>query len=269
MDDAAFERLPADWEVQAGSLRDRVILITGATGGLGRATALAAAGAGATAVLLGRNVRRLETVYDELTARGGAEPAIYPLDLAGATPQDYGELAERIARECGRLDGIVHAAAHFDGLQPALDLAAEEWLRLLHINLAAPFLLTQACAPLLREAADAAVVFVLDDLTRMRRAHWGGYGVAKHGLAALAGILAEEWEHSSVRVHTLLPAPMRTTLRRAAYYGENTLALPPPTATAALIVYLLAATGRAWHGRVLDLRQTAPFAILEDRSCGS
>jgi len=227
------------------------VLVVGATGGLGRAAALAAAGAGADVVLLGRKVRALEKLYDEIAA-AGANPAIYPLDLAGATPNDYAELAATLERECGRLDGIVHAAAHFDSLQPAEQIAPEAWLRALHVNLSAPFLLTQACLPLMRARADASVVFVIDDPARTGKAYWGGYGAAKHALAGLVSILHEEFEDTPVRIHGLLPAPMRTALRRAAYYGENTLELPPPDAAA--VVYLLAPAAAAVRGRILDLR---------------
>ena len=247
-----FVRLPADWAAAPDALSGRIVLITGASGGLGRAAALAAAKAGATLVLLGRKVRAMEKVYDEIVALGAAKPAIFPLDLAGATPRDYADMADAIERECGRLDGIVHAAAHFDGLQPAADIKPEEWMRALHVNLSAPFLLTQACLPLLRQSSDASVVFVLDEPSRMGKAFWGGYGVAKHALAGLVSILHEELENGPVRVHALLPAPMRTALRRAAYYGENTLALPPPDAAA--VIYLLSAEGTPARGRILDLR---------------
>jgi len=250
----SYARLPDGWSASAGCLRSRVVLVTGAAGGLGRASALAAARVGASVILLGRKVRLLEKVYDELAALGAAQPAIYPLDLSGAVPNDYSELVATIEREFGRLDGVVHAAAHFDGLQPAASILADEWLRALHVNLSAPFLLTQACLPLLQRADDASVVFVLDDPARMGKAHWGGYGVAKHGLSGLASILREELENTSVRVHALLPMPMRTAMRRAAYYGENTLELPLPELAARAVVYLLGADGAAARGKVLDLR---------------
>ena len=251
---AKIAGLPPGWEPLAGMLRDRVVLIVGASGGLGRASALAAARAGASVVLLGRKVRALEKVYDEIVALQAATPAIYPLDLGGATPRDYAELAATLEREFGRLDGILHAAAHFEGLRPASDIAPEEWVRAVHVNLTAPFLLTQACLPLLQAARDAAVVFVLDDPVRMGKAYWGGYGAAKHALAGIASILHEETESSALRVHALLPAPMRSTLRRTAYFGENTLALPGPEASANAAVYLLGADGMAARGRILDLR---------------
>lgn len=237
-----------------GSLRDRVVLVTGATGGLGRATALAAGRAGATVVLLGRRVRALESLYDELDALGAPTPAVYPMDLAGATPRDHADLAIAVERECGRLDGIVHAAAHFDGLQPFEQQAPEEWARSQQVNVTAPFLLTSACLPLLRQRDDAAVVFVLDDVDRVGRAFWGGYGVAKHALAGLASIVHEETERSSVRTHALLPGPMRTTLRRAAYYGEDTLGHPDPSEAGEAIAWLLGSDAASVRGKVLDLR---------------
>lgn len=237
------------------SLRGRVVLITGATGGLGHAAALAAAGAGATVVLLGRKVRPLERIYDEIEAVGAPKPAIYPMDLAGATPKDFADLAAAIEHGCGRLDGLVHAAAHFDTLQPFEQQSPEEWTRANQVNLHAPALLTQACLPLLQRAEDAAIVFVFDDVERVGKAFWGGYGVAKHALTGLASILHQETEGSKVRTHALLPGPMRTALRRAAYYGENTLIHPEPTHAAEAAVWLLGRGGAALRGKTLDLRQ--------------
>jgi NAD(P)-dependent dehydrogenase (short-subunit alcohol dehydrogenase family) len=247
-------RLPPGWMAANDCLKDRVVLVTGAAGGLGRASAIAIARAGATPVLLGRKVRPLEKLYDEISVLGRAQPAIYPLDLEGAAPRDYEDMAESIDREFGRLDGIVNAAAHFSGLQPAAAIEPMDWLRTLHVNLGAPFLLLQACLPLLRRAEDAGIVFVLDDLDRVGRAHWGGYGVAKHALAGLVSILHQELESGPVRVHALLPPPLRTALRRTAYFGENSLQLPLPETVADALAYLLGADGAAARGKVMDLR---------------
>jgi len=238
----------------ADSLRDRVVLVTGATGGLGRATSLAAAAKGATVVLLGRKVRALEALYDDIEKQGGAQPAVYPMDLAGAQPRDFVDLVASIERECGRLDGIVHAAAHFDGLQPFDQQTPEEWARTQQVNVTAPFHLTQAAMPLMRNASDAAVVVVLDDPERTGKAFWGGYGVAKHALQGVASIVHEETERGPVRTHALLPGPMRTVLRRAAYYGEDTLMHPEPDFAANAVVWLLGADGAAMRGKTLDLR---------------
>lgn len=238
----------------ADGLRGRVVLVTGATGGLGRATSMAAAASGATVVLLGRKVRALEALYDEIEKRGGPQPAVYPMDLFGAQPRDFVDLVASIERECGRLDGLVHAAAHFDGLQPFDQQTPEEWARTQQVNVTAPFQLTQAAMPLMKKSADAAVVFVFDDPERTGKAFWGGYGVAKHALQGIASIVHEETERSAVRTHALLPGPMRTVLRRAAYYGEDTLMHPEPDFAANAVVWLLGSDGAAMRGKTLDLR---------------
>jgi NAD(P)-dependent dehydrogenase (short-subunit alcohol dehydrogenase family) len=246
--------LPAGWTPAAGALAGRTILVTGAAGGLGRAVCLACARAGASVVLLGRKVPPLEALYDEVEAAAGIAPAIYPLNLEGATPDDYADLAESVERECGALHGIVHCAAHFIGLGALGEVKPDEWMRSLQVNLNAPLLLTQALLPLLSRQSDAAIVFVHEDETRSRKAFWGGYGVAKAALRSLASILHEETEHGPVRIHGLVPPPMRTALRRMAYFGENTLQHPTPDRTAEAVVYLLGDDGRAARGATLDLR---------------
>lgn len=236
------------------ALAGRVVLLVGAAGGLGRATALACGRAGATLVLLDRQVRALEGLYDELVAAGAPQPAIYPLNLEGATPRDYAEMAETISRDLGGLDAVAFTSARFDGLM-RLDLVEPEvWLSQLHVNLSAPWLILRAVLPQLLQRAESAVVFVLDDPVRMRRAHWNGYGVAKCALEGLFSILAEEHHEGPLRVHALLPAPMRTALRRIAYFGEPVDAQPDPAGTGAALAWLLGPGGAALRGQVLDLR---------------
>lgn len=247
-------RLPADWAPAADTLSGRVILVTGAYGGLGGAVARATARAGATVVVTGKRKRQLEQLYDAMLAEGLSEPIIHPLDMEVATPRDYSALAEGLERDVGRLDGIVHAAVSFPGLTPLSMYKPDEWLRALHVNVSAPFALTQACMPLLTQASDSAVVFVLDDPELLQRAHWGGYGVSKAALERLVAILHQETDSSPLRTHALLPAPMRTSLRQKAYFGEDIMQRPPPDATAAAAVYLLSAQALAARGAVLDLR---------------
>ena len=246
--------LPAGWQPAADTLADRVVLVTGAYGGLGGAVARAATRAGAIVVITGKRKRQLEKLYDAMREEGLAEPVIHPLDMEVATPKEYGALAEGLERDFGRLDGIVHCAASFAGLTPIAMHRPDDWLRAMHVNVNAPFALTQACLPLLTQASDSAVVFVLDNPDLLQRAHWGGYGVSKAALERLVAILHEETDESPLRVHALLPAPMRTALRRLAYFGEDILQRPTPEASAAAAVYLLAAQARVTRGAVLDLR---------------
>lgn len=245
--------LPAGAALGGGELRDRVVLVTGASGGLGRATALALGAAGATVVLMGRRVARLERVYDELTAAGAPVPAIYPLDLEGASPADYEQAIETIGRECGRLDGVMHAAAHFGGLMPQAQVEPLEWVRGLHVNLGAVAILTQACLPLLKAAADSALVFVLDPVADPVRAFWGPYAVAKRGLEALAEGMAQEHEAGPLRIHAVAPAPMRTPLRARAWFAEDPAGLAAPDRSGAACAWLFAPAAAALRNRVLAL----------------
>lgn len=237
------------------ALAGRVVLVTGAYGGLGSAVAFAVARAGATVVISGKRKRLLEKLYDAMVADGLPEPVIHPLDLEAATPREYASLASGLRHDFGRLDGIVHGAVSFSGLTPLAVHRPDDWLRAMHVNVNAPFALTQACMPLLLEAPDSAVVFVFDAPERMARAHWGAYGASKGALERLASILHEETDESTLRVHAVLPAPMRTALRRQAYYGENTMLLPTPDATAEAIAWLLSAAGLRARGHLLDLRE--------------
>lgn len=243
---------PAGQAVQ-DALKQRAVLVSGAHGGLGSAAALACARAGATVVLLGRKLPKLNRLYDALAA-AGPEPLLYPLDLEGASPDDYAELAARIEARLGRLDGLLHCAAEFRGLTPLAHTDPAAFARALHVNLTAPWWLTQACLPLLSKADDAAVVFVLDDPQRTRQAFWGGYGVARDGLAALVGMLHAELANGPVRVSALQPGPMRTALRAQAFVAEDDRGARDPAVYAAACVALLAAAGSAHRGQVWDAR---------------
>ena len=220
-------------------LEGRVILVTGATGALGSVAAKACAQAGATVVLLGRTVRKLELLYDAILAAGAPKPAIYPLDLSGATENDYAELAEALTRELGGLHGLMHCAAELGHLGPLADIDGMRWQRLLHINLTAPFLLTQALIPLMTKAGEGKVIFVGDSAVGDGKAFWGAYGVAKSGLATYSRILDEESASFGVRSKVFTPGPMRSPIRLRAYPGESLAALPEPRVHAETIVCLL------------------------------
>jgi len=231
----------------------RLVVVTGAHGGLGEAAAKACAQAGATVVLVGRKVPKLNRVYDAVKALG-PEPALYPMDLAGADPADYEAMADKIGAEFGGLHGLLHCAVDFAGLCPLETTPATDFVRQLHVNLTAPWLLTQACLPWLRKSADSAVVFVGDDLARVNKAYWGAYGVAKAGLAGLMRIVHDETENGPVRTSLLEPGPMRTSIRSRAYVEEAATQCPPASAYAPACVHLLSAAGREQRGQVFAPR---------------
>ena len=242
-------------EFQAGpqTLSDRVIAVTGAGEGIGRAVALAAAAAGAQVVLIGRTVRKLEDVHTRIAALGRAEASIAPLDLEKAVARDYDQLADALLQRYGRLDGLAHVAGILGALAPIEHYDVPTWCRVLHVNLTAAFALTQVLLPALRAARDASVIFTSSGVGRRPRAYWGAYAVSKAGTETLARLLAEELESSTaVRVNTLNPGPVRTRMRLQAYPAEAPESLPTPEAIVPPYLWLLSEASRGVTGRALD-----------------
>lgn len=208
-------------------LAGRVLLVTGATQGIGRETALAAAAHGATVVLLARSVKGLEKVYDAIVEAGGPEPVAIPLDLLTASDDDFNTLAYQIKQAVGRLDGIVHCAAHFYALSPLRDQRIEEWMNQYRINTVAPFALTRACLPLLARSPDASVVFVGETHGLKASPYWGAFSVSKAGLSHLTQIAASEWDcYPNLRVNLLVPGPVHSPQRTRTHPGVAKTELP-------------------------------------------
>ena len=230
-------------------LQDRTVLITGAAGGLGSAAAVACAQAGATVILLGRKVAALNRVYDAVKAEG-PEPILYPLDLEGAAPDDYDQLAQAIDGEFGKLDGLLHCAAEFKGLTPLTHTDPADFARAVHVDLTARWWLTQACLPLLAKSDAAAVVCVLDDPARSSGAFWGGYGIAQAGQAAMIAMLQAELGEHGPRISGYCPGPMRTQLRGKAYQANNDLNARAAADYAQACVTLLSSEAAGWRGKI-------------------
>jgi NAD(P)-dependent dehydrogenase (short-subunit alcohol dehydrogenase family) len=235
------------------SLRERVVFITGASGGLGRVLALACAGADATVVLHGRNVRKLEALYDEIVGAKLPEPIILPLDFASARAEDFANVASALQAQVGRVDALVHTAVTLGRLGPIEHQGFDAWLATLRVDLLAPFGLTRALLPLLRAAPNASVVFTLDTRGQDPKAYWGSYAVAKAALSALLAILADEWESiANLRVNGVVPGPMRSPLRAQTHPGDDIAKLPPPDTLVPLYMYLLDEQPKAESGRAID-----------------
>ena len=232
-------------------LQGRVVLVAGAAGGLGSAAAVACAAAGATTILSGRKVPALNRVYDAARAVG-PEPMLYPLDLEGAAPDDYDQLAQAIDAEFGRLDGLLHCAAEFKGLTPLQYTDPADFARAIHVDLTARWWLTQACLPLLAKSGDGVVVFSLDDQDRSGSAFWGGYGLAQAAQASLIGMLQAELGAHGPRVSGFRPGPMRTALRGRAYQANTDREARPAGDFAQACVALLSPAGSGERGRIVD-----------------
>ena len=245
--------IPTQFAPEPGLLAGRVILITGAGGGLGAALAVQCAGAGASVILSGRNGAKLERVYDEIEAMGAPQPAIAMLDLAAATAADYDNLAATIAGEFGQLDGLVHAAALLGDRTPLEQYDVPTWCRVLHVNLTAPFILTQVLLPNLRKSNDASVIFVSSGVVNNPRPFWGAYAVAKSGLEAARAMWSQELEgEPNIRVNSVNPGRMRTPMRAAAYPAEDPNTVPAPASVSGPFLYLLSAQSRGIDGQHIE-----------------
>jgi NAD(P)-dependent dehydrogenase (short-subunit alcohol dehydrogenase family) len=246
--------IPRDYAPAKDLLADRVILVTGAGQGLGRAVALACAGHGATVVLLGRKQPKLEAVYDEIVARGDATPAIVPLDLATAATAEFEQLAALVRRDLKALAGIAHCASHFVPLGPLANQTLEQWTALWRVNLAAPFALTRACLPLLAAARDSAVVFTGETHGIHPKAYWGGFAVSKSGLSTLAAVWSDELEQAGKpRINVLIPGPIASPQRARSHPGEDQTRLRTPQDAANAFLYLLGAESAGLSGKTLEL----------------
>lgn len=245
-------RAPADL------LQGRVVAITGAGDGIGRALALSAAQHGAQLVLIGRNMKKLEALHTQIAglANAGtpvAEASIAPLDLERALANDYDQLAAAVNQRYGRLDGLVHNAGILGPLAPIEHADMLTWCRVLHVNLTAAFALTQVLLPALRAASDASVIFTSSGVGRRGRAHWGAYAVSKFGVEGLSQVLADELAgNSAVRVNALNPGPVRTRMRRQAFPAEKAELLPEPAEILNPYLWLLGPASREVTGQSLD-----------------
>lgn len=234
-------------------LRDRVILVTGAGDGIGRAAALACAHHGATVILLGRRQAKLEAVYDEIVALGGPQPAISVFDLARAQGPDYFQIVEQTAQTWGRLDGLLHNAGMLGQRAPIEHYDIGIWHQVMHLNLNVPFILTQVLMPVLRKSVDASVVFTSSGVGRQGRAYWGAYAVAKFGVEGLSQVLADELKaEARIRVNCINPGGARTRMRAAAYPGEDPSSRPEPATLMAPYLWLLGPASRGVTGHSLD-----------------
>ena len=246
--------IPPEYSPASNLLEGRVVLVTGAGQGLGRALALDAAAHGATVALLGRTLVKLESTYDAITAAGGAEPALIPLDLASAGTPEYEALNQLLRKDLKRLDAVAHCASHFVPLGPLANQTLEQWMTLLKVNLAAPFALTRACLPLLSAASDSSVVFTGETHGAHPLAYWGGFAVSKAGLATLAAVWGDELAHKGrPRMNVFIPGPIATPQRAQSHPGEDRSKLRTAQSAARALLFLLGPEGAAFNGQTVEV----------------
>jgi NAD(P)-dependent dehydrogenase (short-subunit alcohol dehydrogenase family) len=246
---------PRTYAYRPGLLDKRCIMITGASDGIGRALALCTARLGARVILHGRDISKLESVYDEIRGLDGtARPSIAPLDLATGDSDAYLSLADSISKEFGRLDGLVHNASILGDKTSIEQYDGVLWQRVMHVNVTAALALTQVCLPLLRESQDASIIFTSSGVGREGRAYWGAYSVSKFAIEGLSQILANETRHTNLRVNCVNPGPTRTNMRLAAYPAENRDLLKTPDEVLPAYIYLLGPDSHGVTGESLDVQ---------------
>ncbi|MEO1198830.1 MAG: SDR family oxidoreductase [Pseudomonadota bacterium] len=221
---------------QPGTTHKRVVVITGASRGLGRAVAQALAGADSHLVLIARTSGGLEEVDDYVTQAGGSATLV-PLDLTefGAIDRLGAALYERF----GKVDGFVGAAAQLGVLSPVGHIKPDVWTKTFDLNVTANWRLIRTLDPLFRMAEAARVVLVTDRKAREREAYWAVYAASKAALETLALTYAAEVAHTGISVTTFDPGPMATALRGRAYPGEDRSALQQPKDAAQALVPLV------------------------------
>ncbi|MGI9203167.1 MAG: YciK family oxidoreductase [Woeseiaceae bacterium] len=246
---------PKTYEYGDDVLEDRIILITGASDGIGRELALHAAQLGAQVVLHGRSTRKLEEIYDEIEAIDGTKrPSIAVLDLSMADGEAYAALTDSIEKEFGRLDGLVHNAGI---LGPRLSIEQydiTDWQRVLHVNLTAPFVMTQQLMPLLKNAADPSIIFTSSGVGRVGKAFWGAYSVSKFGTESLSQMIANENLHTALRSNCINPGPVRTKMRLEAYPAEDRDKLLLPKDIMPAYIFLLGPDSKGVTGQSIDIQ---------------
>lgn len=233
-------------------LKNRVILVTGASDGIGRTVAKAYASVGATVILHGRDTTKLETVYDEIVEAGFPQPAILPLNLANASEEQFKNLANTIETELGKLDGILHNASMLSELAPIEFTSAEDWHQIMQVNLNSVFLITHACIPLLRKSESASIIMTSSGVGRKGRAFWGPYAVSKFATEGFMQVLADEMEGSNIRVNAINPGATRTKMRATAFPAEDKFSLKTPEQITPPYLYLMGDDSQTINGQSID-----------------
>ncbi|MDO6706559.1 YciK family oxidoreductase [Photobacterium sp. 1_MG-2023] len=241
-----------NYQIAADSLKDRVILVTGAGDGIGRQAALSYAAHGATVILLGRTVSKLEAVYDEIDALGAPQPAIIPLDMKGATKQNYLDMVDTIKDQFGRLDGVLHNASLLGVLSPFDQLGEDTFDEVMHVNVKAQFLLTQAIMPLIKASEDGRIIFTTSTVGHIGRAFWGAYSMSKFATEGMMQIVADELSNTNVRVNAINPGGTRTGMRAKAFPAEDPKTLKTPLDIMPLYLYLMGPESKDVNGQCID-----------------
>ena len=240
-----------DYSIKDADLSNKTILVTGAGAGIGRSSAITFAKQGATVILLGKTVKKLEAVYDEITALGLAEPAIIPLNLKGASKQNYIDMSTTIAEQFGKLDGALLNASTLGELTPFSQIHEQTFNDVMQVNVTAQYLLAQALLPTLLLAEQPSLIFTSSSVGSQGRAYWGAYSISKFATEGMMQVIADEYEDSHLRVNAINPGATKTNMRASAYPAENKDKLATPDDIMPLYAYLMSNDSVHINGKTL------------------
>ncbi|MGK9171922.1 YciK family oxidoreductase [Yokenella regensburgei] len=239
------------YQPQRDLLRNHIILVTGASDGIGKEAALTYAAYGARVILLGRNEEKLRRVADSISQRGGQAASIYLLNLATCTPEDCHALAHQLATRYPRLDGVLHNAGLLGDVCPMDEQKPDVWNAVMQVNVNATFYLTQALLPLLLKAENGSLVFTSSSVGRQGRANWGAYAASKFATEGMMQVLAEEYQNR-LRVNCINPGGTRTSMRASAFPSEDPQKLKTPADIMPLYLWLMGDDSRRKTGMTFD-----------------
>ena len=241
-----------EYQAAKDLLKNKTILVTGAGDGIGKAAAIAYAKHGATVILLGKTVKKLEAVYDLIEQAGYPTPAIVPLDLKGATEQNYKDMADTIEEQFGKLDGLLHNASLLGVLGPFEHITMSTVNEVMQVNVIAEIMLTKAMLPIMRKSESASLLFTSSSVGRQGRAYWGEYAISKFATEGMMQSLAHEYEDTVIRVNSINPGATRTGMRANAYPAENPQSLKAPEEIMATYLYLMGDDSKEVNGQQLN-----------------
>lgn len=233
-------------------LQNKVILVTGAGDGIGRQAAISFAEHGAEVILLGKTVKKLEAVYDEIVAAGYLEPGIIPLDMQGASEKHYIDMGAMLIDQYGRLDGVLHNASTLGHLCPFNQITSEEFNEVMKVNVTAQFLLTQGILPALQKSQQASIIFTTSSVGRKGRAFWGTYSISKFATEGMMQVMASEYANSHITVNCINPGATRTAMRGKAFPAEDPQQLKTPLDIMPTYLYLMSNQSSHINGQSLD-----------------
>ncbi len=240
------------YQPQRHLLKDRIILVTGASDGIGREVALTYARYSASVILLGRNDEKLRAVAQEIEREGGIPARWFTLDLLTCTPQECQQLAQQISMHYPRLDGVLHNAGLLGDICPMDEQKPEVWQQVMQVNVNGTFMLTQALLPLLLRSDAGSLVFTSSSVGRQGRANWGAYAVSKFATEGMMQVLADEYQSRHLRVNCINPGGTRTGMRASAFPTEDPLKLKTPADIMPVYLWLMGDDSRRKTGMTFD-----------------